>query len=171
MLKCGSSTHTGRPSWKGTKRTFCRYLGTRGSLAATIPSSSSRSGAGPSKMPTEAMCMWFTSFSMWRNDASSGLKRSMGPDATPGAPGPGPGRRRAGATSGRVALLGARPRSHRLQGVLQTLGDVGNQVEGDPVPDRLGDVVEVRPVAGGEDALRQPGPVGGQDLLLHPADG
>src|SRR5580698_471336 len=37
---------------------------------------SSNGGCGPSKMATEAMCMWLTSSSIWRNEASSGLRRS-----------------------------------------------------------------------------------------------
>src|ERR1700734_4045241 len=42
---------------------------------------SPKGGGGPSKMATEAMCMWDTWSSIWRNDASSGLRRS-GPIAT-----------------------------------------------------------------------------------------
>ena len=36
--------------------------------------------------------------------------------------------------------------------------------------DLVGHVVEVGAVAGGEDDLGEPGPVGGQHLLLHAAD-
>src|SRR5580704_16177718 len=36
MLKCGSSTQTGRPSSNGTKRTFWRYRGTRSNLVSTM---------------------------------------------------------------------------------------------------------------------------------------
>ena len=76
MLKCGSSTQTGRPSSKGTNRTFWRKRGTRSSLASTIATMSAYGGGGPSKIATEAMCMWDTWSSMWRNDASRGLNRS-----------------------------------------------------------------------------------------------
>ena len=82
MLKCGSSTHTGRPSSKGTNFTFWRYRGTRSSLASTIATMSANGGGGPSKMATDAMCICDTPSSMWRNEASSGLRRS-GPIGPP----------------------------------------------------------------------------------------
>ena len=72
-LKCGSSTHVGRPSASGTNRTFCRYRGTSGSRAAIADRTSPAPGTGPSKSPTEPMCMCVTASSMCRNDASSGL--------------------------------------------------------------------------------------------------
>src|SRR5437016_9164619 len=142
-----------------------------------MASSSSRSGAGPSKMPTEAMCMWLTSFSMCRNDASSGLKRSMWPDppgidgrhkrryhdATPGVEA---GKQPAPAPSGGRPLLGDH-RLRPLQGASEHLGDVGNQVEGELGPHGFGDVVEVGPVARREHYLPKARSVRGQHLLLH----
>ena len=83
MLKCTSSTHTGRPSSKGTKRTFWRYRGTRSSLASTIETTSANGGGGPSKIATDAMCMCDTPSSMCRNEASSGLRRSGPIEALP----------------------------------------------------------------------------------------
>src|ERR1700734_4183977 len=41
-------------------------------MATTSP----KEGGGPSKMATEAMCMWDTGSSMWRNEAFKGLRRS-----------------------------------------------------------------------------------------------
>src|SRR5580704_12737647 len=41
-----------------------------------MASTSVNRGWGPSKMATEAMCMWLTSSSRWRNEASCGLSRS-----------------------------------------------------------------------------------------------
>ena len=79
MLKCGSSTHSGRPSSSGTNRTVWRYRGTSGSLLATMSPISAWSGGGPSKIATEPMCMWLTLSSTCRNEASSGLIRSMRP--------------------------------------------------------------------------------------------
>src|SRR5580658_2620910 len=38
---------------------------------------SAKGGWGPSKMATVPMCMWLTSSSIWRNEASSGLSRSV----------------------------------------------------------------------------------------------
>src|SRR4051794_38933074 len=79
MLKCGSSTHSGRPRSIGTNCTFCRYRGTCGSFDATMATMSSYGGGGPSKIATDAMCMWLMSSSKCRNDASCGLMRSIRP--------------------------------------------------------------------------------------------
>ena len=57
MLKCGSSTQTGRPRSKGTRLTIWRYRGTRPNLASTMATTSEKRGTGPSKMATDAMCM------------------------------------------------------------------------------------------------------------------
>ena len=76
MLKWGSSTHTGRPNSNGTCRTTRRYRGTSASLLSIIATMSAKGGSGPSKIPTDAMCMWLTSSSMCRKDMSSGLIRS-----------------------------------------------------------------------------------------------
>src|SRR5580698_1069075 len=41
-----------------------------------MSTTSLKGGCGPSKIATEAMCMWETSSSMCRNEASKGLNRS-----------------------------------------------------------------------------------------------
>src|SRR6202034_162646 len=41
-----------------------------------MATTSTKGGGGPSKMATEAMCMWDTWSSRWRNEASCGLRRS-----------------------------------------------------------------------------------------------
>src|ERR1700722_404794 len=41
-----------------------------------MATTSSKGGTGPSKSATDAMCMWETSSSTWRKEASCGLNRS-----------------------------------------------------------------------------------------------
>src|SRR5829696_5931534 len=88
----------------------------------------------------------------------------------PNDPGPSAAARgaRVGGASGD---LGGLLRALRHQCVLEDLVDLAGQVEGHLLPDRLGDVLQVGAVALGDDDLLEAGPVGGQDLLLDPADG
>src|SRR5690606_17145850 len=119
--------------------------GTRCRRPARVRRNSSMPGGGPAKIPIAPMCMWFTSSSTWRNDASSGLRRSMGPPRWGG-------RRRPSNHVGRAAVAGARRgtgragRSHAL--VVLLVGLAGPAVSdlgggeallevGDDVVDRL----------------------------------
>src|SRR5215211_6325733 len=92
----------------------------------------------------------------------------MGPDK-PGPPRQVPawGPNAAGSGSGGLGALLALGG----EGVGQNLVDLAGQVEGHLLADRLRHVLEVGAVALGEDDLLEAGPVGGQDLLLDPADG
>ena len=75
-LRWGSSTQTGRPWPKGTKRSFWRKRGTRCRRDSMWSRNSSWLGGEPSKMITEATCMWAPPRSMWRNAVSSPVRRS-----------------------------------------------------------------------------------------------
>src|SRR5579864_6419983 len=68
--------------------------------------------------------------------------------------------------SGGGGLLSGR----RFERPLEDLGDVVGEMELHLVAHLGRDVVQVGTVAGGEDDLGQPRSVGGQDLLLDPAD-
>ena len=76
MLKCWSSTHTGRPMSSGHEPDHLPVAGDERELAPDHVDDVGVRGAGPSKIPMAAMCMWLTSSSTCRNDASSGLNRS-----------------------------------------------------------------------------------------------
>src|SRR5918994_3387007 len=94
-----------------------------------------------------------------------GARTTPGPSAT-GALGPG-GWAASGGLTGDLCLLG----TLGDQGVGKDLVDLAGQVEGHLGPDRLGHALEGGAVALGEDPLLEAGPVGGQSLLLAPADG
>src|SRR2546430_1598620 len=58
-----------------------------------------------------------------------------------------------------------------LEGVGEDVFDVGCGVDGELVTDSLRNIFDLRFFASRQDALGETGPVGGQDLLLHPTDG
>ena len=100
MLKWGSSTQTGRPRSTGHSLDHLPVAGHEPSLPAIMATRSlDNGGAGPSKIPMEAMCMWLTPSSMCRKEESSGLSRSCMHETLlgigPGLLGPGLGRLRA----------------------------------------------------------------------------
>ncbi len=63
-LKCGSSTHTGRASESGTKRTTGGNAAPAAAWLSTIARTSANGGGGPSKMLTPPTCIGLVSLSM-----------------------------------------------------------------------------------------------------------
>src|SRR3954469_16867150 len=170
------ASRTARPQTAAVPRTVARVAATSGPTTSRGMSTALRpmTTSAIASTTTSAVPAATAALASLRSNHLTGLMldrmrpagagRARGPPPAP----PGGGRWRAG--RGGACLGGERRGARRLEGDLEHLPDRHDGVEGHLLAHVGGDVVEVPAVALGQDHVGEPGRVGGEHLLLQPAD-
>src|SRR4051794_10191312 len=170
------ASRTARPQTAAVPRTVARVAATSGPTTSRGMSTALRpmTTSAIASTTTSAVPAATAALASLRSNHLTGLMldrmRPAGAGRARGPPParPGAGRWRAG--RGGACLGGERRGARRLEGDLEHLPDRHDGVEGHLLAHVGGDVVEVPAVALGQDHVGEPGRVGGEHLLLQPAD-